>query len=79
MYTLYLVIVKKNLERGKEMSRKLFNYIVALVGVVGSGAIATVTYFEPTGAAAINGAIGIAVTAITEILSKFVKDGAEKK
>ena len=79
MYTLYLVIYKKNLERGKEMSRKLFNFIVGLIGAVGAGAIATVTYFEPTGAAAINASITIAMTASTEILSQFVKDGAEKK
>jgi hypothetical protein len=56
------------------MSKKLFNLIVGIIGGVSAIAIAIVTFVQPAYCVAINAAIPIATTAITEILSLFVKE-----
>lgn len=56
------------------MSKKTFKLISAIVGGVEAIAVALVTYFEPSGATAINASIVIAGTAIIEICSQFVKE-----
>lgn len=56
------------------MSRKVFNYVSALIGAVQTIAIASVTYFSPEHAVAINSSIVIAGTAAIEICNQFVED-----
>lgn len=56
------------------MSKKTFKLISALVGGAETIAVALVTYFEISGATAINASIIIAGTAIIEICSQFVQE-----
>lgn len=56
------------------MSKKMYNLIVGIMGGVSAIAIALVTFFSPAYCVAINAAIPIATTAITEILGLFVKE-----
>lgn len=56
------------------MSRKIFNFVVAITGAVATVGVAVVTLIEPPYAVAINSSIGVALTAVTEICSKFVKE-----
>lgn len=56
------------------MNNKLYVLISSLVGTVATAATAIVTYIEPTHAVAIVGSIGIASTAIIEILALFKED-----
>lgn len=56
------------------MTNKLFVLISSLVGTVATAATAIVTYIEPTHAVAIVGSVGIASTAIIEILALFKED-----
>lgn len=56
------------------MTNKLFVLISSLVGTVATAATAIVTYIEPAYAVAIVGSIGIASTAIIEILALFKED-----
>lgn len=55
------------------MSKRTFNLCTACVGGVSTIASAVVTYAQPAYATAIVGAIGIAATAIIEILNLFTK------
>lgn len=59
------------------MSKKVFQLVSAIVGTVQTAAVAVVTYTAPENAAAINGAIVIAGTAIIEICAQFVKTEPE--
>ena len=61
------------------MSKKMFALINTMVTVVATGAIAWVTYYEPTNATAINTAIGIGAGALTQIFNLFVKPEPETK
>jgi hypothetical protein len=56
------------------MSEKLYKFIVAISGAVASVASAPVAYFEPAYTPAIVASIGIAETAVVEILTLFKKD-----
>ena len=56
------------------MSRKVFNLVSALIGVVQAASIALVTYFSPEHVVAINLSIVIVSTAAIEVCSKFIKD-----
>lgn len=56
------------------MTNKLFVLISSLVGTVSTAATAIVTYIDPAYAVAIVGSIGIASTAIIEILALFKED-----
>lgn len=56
------------------MTNKLFVLISSLVGTASTAATAIVTYIEPAYAVAIVGSIGIASTAIIEILALFKED-----
>ena len=56
------------------MSKKAFNLAVAIVGGIASIAGAIVSFIEPPFTSAIIAAIGIADTAIIEILNLFRKD-----
>ena len=56
------------------MSKRLYNFIAALVTAISGAAIATVTFIGPEHAAAINASIPIAEGAIIAILSNFKKD-----
>lgn len=56
------------------MSEKVYNWIAGIITGVEAIAIATVTYFNPAMAEAINAAIVIGCGAIKEICKKFVKD-----
>ena len=55
------------------MSKKVCNLAVGIVGGVSTIAIAVVTFLDPAYSVAINASIGIADTAIIEILGQFVK------
>lgn len=55
------------------MSKKVYNLAVGIVGGVSTIAVAVVTFLDPAYSVAINASIGIADTAIIEILGKFVK------
>lgn len=55
------------------MSKKVYNLAVGIVGGVSTIAVAVVTFLDPAYSVAINVSIGIADTAIIEILGKFVK------
>lgn len=55
------------------MSKKTFALINTMVTVVATGAIAWVTYYEPSNATVINSAIGIAAGAVSQICNLFVK------
>lgn len=55
------------------MSKRTFNFATGIIGGVAAIASATVTFFAPPFTPAIIAAIGIAVTATTEILSLFTK------
>jgi hypothetical protein len=55
------------------MSKKTFTLVTALIGGCGTIASAIVTYLQPAWASAIVAGIGIAVTAVTEILTLFTK------
>lgn len=56
------------------MSKKTFNLIVGITGVVVTAAGVVVNYFEPTYGGQIIAAAGIIQTAVTEICSLFRKD-----
>lgn len=56
------------------MSKKAFNLAVAIVGGITSIAGAIVAFIEPPFTSAIIAAIGIADTAVIEILSLFKKE-----
>lgn len=56
------------------MSKKTFNLAVAIVGGIASIAGAIVAFIEPPFTSAIIAAIGVADTAIIEILNLFRKD-----
>lgn len=53
------------------MSKKLEALISSLIGVVATGSIAFVTYFEPANATVINGAISLASTTAITIVGMF--------
>lgn len=55
------------------MTKKVYNLIVGITGAVATAAIALVTYFDPAHSVAINTGIGIAETAVIEIVSLFVE------
>lgn len=55
------------------MSKKTFELVVGITGGVAAIAVAVVTFAKPTYCVAINGAIAIAQTAVTEILTLFTK------
>lgn len=55
------------------MSKKTFELVVGITGGISAIAVAVVTFVQPSYCVAINGAIAIAQTAVTEILSLFVK------
>lgn len=55
------------------MTKRVYNLIMAILGAVSGLAIGLVTFFQPPYCVAINAAIPIATTAITEILSLFLK------
>lgn len=55
------------------MSKKVCNLAVGIVGGVSTIAVAVVTFLDPPYSVAINASIGIADTAIIEILGQFVK------
>lgn len=55
------------------MTKKVYQLIVGISGGVCAIAIAVVTYVNPAYAAAINGTIAIAETAIAEACALFVK------
>ena len=61
----------------KHMSRRLFTMVSAVVGAVGTIAVAVVTYCNPVHAVAINASIGIAVTAVIDIMAQFVREDAK--
>jgi hypothetical protein len=61
------------------MSKRLAILINSLVAVVSGGAVALVTYFEPTNAAIINSAIDVASGAIITIVNLFVAPAIMKK
>ena len=56
------------------MSKKVFALVSGIVGALQAAGVAIVTYANPENAAAINGAIVIAGTAIIEVCTKFVKE-----
>lgn len=56
------------------MSKKIFNLIVGITGGISAIAVAVVTFIQPAYCAAINASIAIAQTAVTEILTLFVKE-----
>lgn len=56
------------------MSKKTFNLAVGITGGAAAIAVAVVTFCQPAWSTAINAAIGVASTAVTEILSLFVKE-----
>ncbi len=56
------------------MSKKTFNLIVGITGVVVTAAGVVVNYFEPAYGGQIIAAAGIIQTAVTEICSLFRKD-----
>jgi hypothetical protein len=55
------------------MSKKTFELVVGITGGISAIAVAVVTFVQPQYCVAINGAIAIAQTAITEILTLFTK------
>lgn len=55
------------------MSKKVFNLVVGITGGISAIAVAVVTFLQPHYCVAINGAIAIAQTAITEILTLFIE------
>lgn len=55
------------------MSKKLFTLITSIVGAVSAAASAIIGYIHPSGTTAIIASIGVANTAIMEILNLFVK------
>lgn len=55
------------------MSKKTFELVVGITGGISAIAVAVVTFVQPAYCVAINGAIAIAQTAITEILTLFTK------
>lgn len=61
------------------MSKKTYNLIVGIVGGLSTIAIALVTFFNPAYAVAINASIGIADTAIIEIVGQFIDPNKNKK
>ncbi len=56
------------------MSKKLFTLLSAVIGALGTIAVAVVTYINPPLAVAINTSIGIAVTAAVDIMAQFAKE-----
>lgn len=56
------------------ISKKLFTLISTIIGAIGTIAIAFITYFSVKHGTAINTAIGIATTAIIDILTQFIDD-----
>jgi hypothetical protein len=57
----------------KNMSKKVYNLVVGIIGGVSTIAVAVVTFIAPPYAVAINASIGIASTAAIEICGQFVK------
>ena len=57
------------------MKKSLYTLISTIISAVGTIAIAVVSYTTPAYMVAINASIGIAVTAINEIMLQFVKEG----
>lgn len=55
------------------MQKKTFNLIVGVTGGIAAIASAVVAFVQPAYTPAIIASIGIAETAITEIVSQFVK------
>jgi len=56
------------------MSKKMYNLVVGITGGIAAIAVAVVTFVQPTYCVAINSAIAIAQTAVTEILTLFTKE-----
>lgn len=56
------------------MSKRTFNLVVGITGVVVTAAGVIVNYFEPAYGGKIIAAAGIIQTAVTEICSLFRKD-----
>lgn len=56
------------------MNKKLFTFISAVVAGIAAISVATVTFFNPAYAEAINASIPIVEGAIIGVLSNFVKD-----
>lgn len=56
------------------MKEKTFKLITAIVGGVETIAVGVITFVNPAYAAAINGGVVIAGTAIIEICNLFVKE-----
>ena len=62
------------------MSKKLATLISALLGTLGTTGIAFVTYFEPSNATVINGAISLGISTAITIIESFAKPaGIEDK
>lgn len=56
------------------MTKKLYTLVSTVVGSVATIGAAFVTYYQPANATAIVASIGIAATAINDILLQFVKE-----
>lgn len=56
------------------MSKKLFVLVSTLVGCAGTASSAVIAYIDCSYAPALIASIGIGVTAVTDILAKFVKE-----
>lgn len=56
------------------MSKKTYTLVTSILGGVSAIASAVVAYVQPSYAAAIVASIGIADTALVEILNQFVKE-----
>jgi len=56
------------------MSKKTYKLVVGCIGAAEALAVCLITYFEPSNAAAWNGAVVIAATAAIEICDLFVKE-----
>lgn len=54
------------------MEIRKFTWLSTLIGSLATIAVATVTYFSPENATAINASIVIASTAITNIMEQFI-------
>lgn len=61
------------------MSKKMFALVSGIIGALQTAGVAIVTYAAPENAAAYNGAIVIAGTAIIEICTKFLKTEPEEE
>jgi hypothetical protein len=61
------------------ISRKLATLISAILGGLGTTGIAFVTYFEPSNATIINGAISLGVSTAITIIESFAKPAEIEK